>query len=106
MPDLLNEADFIHIMRERESPIAQAFPGENLGHDKVDDHFDEIMNPNTLEEKPKTSSGFLKSKGVQKALTFAATTLALGLSISAILLYKDTVTESIAKPDLLFAIDL
>ena len=106
MPDLLNEAEFIHIMRERESPIAQAFAGENLGHDKVDDRFDEIMNPNTLVEKPKDHFGFLRSRRVQKALTFAATTLAVGLSISAILLYKDTVTESIAKPDLLFAIDL
>jgi hypothetical protein len=39
-------------------------------------------------------------------MTFAATTIAVGLSISALLLYKDTLSEAIGGPELVYTVDL
>jgi hypothetical protein len=42
---LLTDSELNHLTRERESPFAQGFAGEMLGHDKLPDDFEEIMNP-------------------------------------------------------------
>jgi hypothetical protein len=108
LADLRSDAELIPMTRERESPFAQDYPGENLGHDKIQDDLEEIMGLNQTKVTPKLKPrfGFWASRRVQNALTLAATTIALGLSISAILLYKDTVTEVISAPELIYSFDL
>ena len=72
----------------------------------VEEVLEEEANPAEATDKQRPAYAFWRSRRMQKALTYAATTFAVGLSISALILYKDTVTDVITGSDLLIKFDL
>lgn len=106
LEELIADAETIHMVHESDSPFTQAFPGENLGLDKISEDLEETLNPTAIIDKPRARYWFVRNRRFQKVVTFAATTIALGLSISALLLYKDTVTDAISGPEFSVSVDL
>jgi hypothetical protein len=94
------------LTRRAESPFRLEHKGKNLGFAKIEDDLEEIISPTVINTKKRTKFGFFRSRRVQKVMTFAATTIAVGLSVSALLLYKDTLSEAISGSDLVYTIDL
>lgn len=72
----------------------------------VEDALEEEANPAGPTVKTRPFYAIWRSRRMQKVLTYAATTVAVGLSISALLLYKDTVSDVIGGPDLVYTFDL
>lgn len=104
--DMLAEGDAVSLTHRAESPFRLEHKGKNLGFAKIEDDLEEIISPSVINTKKRTQLGFFRSRRVQKVMTFAATTIAVGLSVSALLLYKDTLSEAISGSDLVYTFDL
>lgn len=101
------EGDAVNLTHRAESPFRIEHKGKNLGFAKIEDDLEEIISPSVINTKKRANlSFFFRNRRVQKVMSFAATTIAVGLSISALLLYRDTLSEAISGSELVYTIDL
>ena len=92
------EGDAVSLTRRETSPFRLEHKGQNLGFDKIDDDLEEIITPAIISTK-KRPFPYFRSRWVRRGMSVAATTIAFGLSLSAFLLYKDTISELWKMPN-------